>query len=203
MEFAMFTAATAGFFLGLSLILAIGAQNAFILRQGLRREHVLPLVLTCAISDAILIAAGVAGFATVLSRIDWLEPALRYGGAAFLFAYALRSVYAAWTGGNSLRAGDVAVTSLQTALLTCLAFTWLNPHVYLDTVVLLGSISTQYAGHEAAFALGAMTASFVFFFSLGYGARLLAPLFARPFAWRVLDGVIALVMASIATKLLI
>jgi len=199
----MITAVTAGFFLGLSLIVAIGAQNAFILRQGLRREHVLPLVLTCAISDAILIALGVAGFATVLSRVQWLEPVLRYGGAAFLIIYALRSAYSAWTGGNSLRAGETAGTSLRTAFLTCLAFTWLNPHVYLDTVVLLGSISTRYSGHELAFALGAMTASFCFFFSLGYGARLLAPLFARPVAWRVLDAVIALVMASIAAKLLL
>ncbi|NBB50651.1 LysE family transporter [Rhizobium sp. CRIBSB] len=198
----MLVAATAGFLLGLSLIVAIGAQNAFILRQGLRREHVLPLVLTCAISDAILIALGVAGFATVLSRLDWLEPVMRFAGAAFLIVYALRSLHSAWTGGNSLRAGETTATSLRTALLTCIAFTWLNPHVYLDTVVLLGSISTRYAGHETAFALGAMTASFVFFFSLGYGARLLAPLFARPLAWRILDGIIALVMASIAINLL-
>ncbi len=199
----MFTAITAGFFLGLSLIVAIGAQNAFILRQGLRREHVLPLVLTCALSDAILIALGVAGFATVLSRLDWLEPVLRYGGATFLILYALRSLHSAWAGGGSLRAGDTSATSLRTAMLTCLAFTWLNPHVYLDTVVLLGSISTRYAGHEFAFAAGAMTASFAFFFSLGYGARLLAPLFARPVAWRVLDLVIAFVMTTIAIKLLV
>lgn len=199
----MFTAATAGFLLGLSLIVAIGAQNAFILRQGLRREHVLPLVLTCAISDAILIALGVAGFATVLSRLDWLEPVMRYGGAAFLTVYALRSAHSAWAGGASLRAGEATATSLKAAFLTCLAFTWLNPHVYLDTVVLLGSISTRYAGQETAFALGAMTASFTFFFSLGYGARLLAPLFARPIAWRVLDALIAFVMAAIALKLIL
>ncbi|MGL4197167.1 MAG: LysE/ArgO family amino acid transporter [Allorhizobium sp.] len=198
----MIVAATAGFLLGLSLIVAIGAQNAFILRQGLRREHVLPLVLTCAISDAILIALGVAGFATVLSQLEWLEPVMRYGGAAFLIVYALRSLHSAWTGGASLRAGEENATSLKTAFLTCLAFTWLNPHVYLDTVVLLGSISTRYAGQETAFALGAMTASFVFFFSLGYGARLLAPLFAKPVAWRILDALIAVVMASIAIKLL-
>lgn len=198
----MIVAATAGFLLGLSLIVAIGAQNAFILRQGLRREHVLPLVLTCAISDAILIALGVAGFATVLSQLEWLEPVMRYGGAAFLIVYALRSLQSAWTGGASLRAGEENSTSLKTAFLTCLAFTWLNPHVYLDTVVLLGSISTRYAGQETAFALGAMTASFFFFFSLGYGARLLQPLFAKPVAWRILDSLIAVVMASIAVKLL-
>lgn len=197
----MIVAATAGFLLGLSLIVAIGAQNAFILRQGLRREHVLPLVLTCAISDAILIALGVAGFATVLSRLDWLEPLMRYGGAIFLFVYAMRSLHSAWTGGASLRPDEQNATSMRTAFLTCLAFTWLNPHVYLDTVVLLGSISTRYAGQEVAFALGAMTASFTFFFSLGYGARLLAPLFARPGAWRILDLGIAVVMTSIAVKL--
>jgi L-lysine exporter family protein LysE/ArgO len=199
----MTVAATAGFFLGLSLIIAIGAQNAFILRQGLRRQHVLPLVLTCTISDAVLIALGVAGFATVLSRVDWLEPVMRFGGAAFLGVYALRSLHSAWTGGNSLRASETNTTSLRTALLTCIAFTWLNPHVYLDTVVLLGSISTRYAGHEYAFALGAIAASFCFFFSLGFGARLLAPLFASPHAWRILDALIAFVMAFIAIKLLI
>lgn len=199
----MFIAATAGFLLGLSLIVAIGAQNAFILRQGLRREHVLPLVLTCAISDAILIALGVAGFATVLARLDWLEPLMRYGGAAFLIIYALRSARSAWAGGASLKAGETSATSFRSAFLTCLAFTWLNPHVYLDTVVLLGSISTRYAGQEAAFALGAIIASFTFFFSLGYGARLLAPLFEKPVAWRILDGVIALVMTSIAIKLVL
>lgn len=198
----MIVATTAGFLLGLSLIVAIGAQNAFILRQGLRREHVLPLVLTCAISDAILIALGVAGFATILSRLDWLEPVMRYGGAAFLIVYALRSLYSAWMSGASLTADGQTATSLRSAFLTCLAFTWLNPHVYLDTVVLLGSISTRYAGQEIAFALGAMTASFTFFFGLGYGARLLAPLFERPGAWRILDLIIAVVMASIAVKLL-
>jgi L-lysine exporter family protein LysE/ArgO len=199
----MVTALTAGFLLGLSLIVAIGAQNAFILRQGLRREHVLPLVLTCAVSDAVLIALGVGGFATMLSRIVWLDPLMRYAGAAFLLVYAIRSLRSAFAGGNAMETKGQATTSLQAALLTCLALTWLNPHVYLDTVVLLGSISTRYAGKEPAFALGAMTASFAFFFSLGYGARLLAQLFAKPIAWRILDGLIALVMASIGVSLLV
>jgi L-lysine exporter family protein LysE/ArgO len=199
----MFAAMTAGFLLGLSLIVAIGAQNAFVLRQGLRREHVLPLVLTCAVSDAVLIALGVGGFATVLSHIEWLDPLMRYAGAAFLLVYAARSLRSALTGGNIMETKGQATSSLRTALLTCLALTWLNPHVYLDTVVLLGSISTRYAGRETAFALGAMVASFIFFFSLGYGARLLAPLFARPLAWRILDGLIALVMASIGMSLLL
>jgi L-lysine exporter family protein LysE/ArgO len=199
----MFAALTAGFLLGLSLIVAIGAQNAFVLRQGLRREHVLPLVLTCAVSDAVLIGLGVGGFATMLSRIVWLDPLMRYAGAAFLLVYAIRSLRSAFAGGNALETEGQTTTSLQSALLTCLALTWLNPHVYLDTVVLLGSISTRYAGQELAFALGAMTASFAFFFSLGYGARLLAPLFAKPVAWRILDGLIALIMTSIGVSLLV
>lgn len=199
---AMIYALTAGFLLGLSLIVAIGAQNAFLLRQGLRREHVLPLVLTCAVSDALLIALGVAGFATVLARLEWLDPLMRYTGAAFLLVYAARSLRNALAGGGALEPNEDKRTSLRTSLLTCIALTWLNPHVYLDTVVLLGSISTRYPGQEPAFALGAMTASFIFFFSLGYGARLLAPLFARPLAWRVLDGLIAMIMAVIGLSLL-
>ncbi len=197
----MIVAAFAGFGLGLSLILAIGAQNAFVLRQGLRRAHVLAVVLTCAISDAILIAAGVAGFGTLAEAAPWLEPVMRYGGAAFLFVYGARAFRAAVAGGAALQAGEGA-QSLRAALLTCLALTWLNPHVYLDTVVLLGSISAQYDA-KLAFALGAMTASFVFFFSLGFGARLLAPLFARPAAWRVLDAGVGVVMWAIAVKLVV
>ncbi|MFD1341323.1 LysE/ArgO family amino acid transporter [Litorisediminicola beolgyonensis] len=194
------TSALAGFSLGLSLILAIGAQNAFVLRQGLRRAHVFWVVLTCALSDAVLIAAGVAGFGALAEAVPGLETAMRLFGAAFLLWYAGRALRSAWTGGEALTAGEGA-GSLRVALLTCLALTWLNPHVYLDTVVLLGAISAQYSD-RLAFALGAMTASFVFFFSLGYGARLLAPLFARPLAWRVLDLVIALTMAAIAVSLL-
>ena len=195
------SSAIAGFGLGLSLILAIGAQNAFVLRQGLRRQHVLAVVLSCAISDAVLIAAGVARVGTLAEALPWLEPVMRYGGAAFLVVYGLRACRAAWRGGAALQAGAGA-QSLRAALLTCLALTWLNPHVYLDTVVLLGSISAQYPD-KLAFAGGAMTASFVFFFSLGYGARLLAPLFARPSAWRVLDAGVGAVMWAIAIKLIL
>ncbi|SDO39731.1 L-lysine exporter family protein LysE/ArgO [Lutimaribacter pacificus] len=192
-------AVLAGFSLGFSLILAIGAQNAFVLRQGLRREHVFPIVLTCALSDALLIAAGVAGFGALARAVPWLEPVMRYGGAAFLFVYGGRAFLAAWRGGETMEAGQAA-GSLRAALLTCLALTWLNPHVYLDTVVLLGAVSAQY-DDRLGFALGAMTASFVFFFSLGYGARLLAPLFARPVAWRLLDLLVGAVMWGIAAKL--
>ncbi len=198
----MFPSMIAGFALGFSLILAIGAQNAFVLRQGLRREHVFPLCLTCAVSDAILIAAGVAGFGTLAQAAPWFETVMRYGGAVFLTWYALRSFRSAWQGGAAMETGNGQRTSLRAALLTVLAFTWLNPHVYLDTVVLIGSISAQYAD-RLAFAIGAMTSSFVFFFTLGYGARVLSPIFARPRAWQILDLVIGVVMLAIATKLVV
>lgn len=193
-------AGLAGFGLGLSLILAIGAQNAFVLRQGLRREHVLAVVLVCAISDAVLVAAGVAGFGVLAKVVPGLEQVMRYGGAAFLLAYGARSLISAWRGGAVLEAG-VSAGSPRRALLTCLALTWLNPHVYLDTVVLLGSISAQY-DNRLHFGLGAVLASFAFFFSLGFGARLLAPLFRRPVSWRVLDALVGGVMWSIAVGLL-
>ncbi|MTI00691.1 LysE/ArgO family amino acid transporter [Roseibium sp. RKSG952] len=190
----------AGFALGFSLILAIGAQNAFVLRQGLRREHVFALCLTCAVSDAILIGAGVAGFGTLAEAAPWFETVMRYGGAIFLTWYGLRSLQSAWRGGAVMDVDESQRTSLRTALLTVLAFTWLNPHVYLDTVVLIGSISAQY-DDRMGFALGAMFSSFVFFFSLGYGAGILSPVFARPRAWQVLDMIIGIVMLGIAYKL--
>ncbi|MBM7066901.1 LysE/ArgO family amino acid transporter [Actibacterium sp. 188UL27-1] len=196
-------AALHGFGLGFSLILAIGAQNAFVLRQGLRRSHVLAVALTCAVSDALLIAVGVAGFASIVSAVPGLVPVLTYGGAAFLIAYGALALRSAWRGGGVLTAAEDGAERLGPVLATCLALTWLNPHVYLDTVVLVGSISSKYEGARLAFAFGAMSASFVFFFSLAYGARLLRPAFARPSAWRVLDVVVALIMWAIAAKLLI
>jgi L-lysine exporter family protein LysE/ArgO len=192
-----------GFLLGLSLIVAIGAQNAFVLRQGLRREHVFAVCAVCAISDAILIAAGVAGFGALVKTLPWLAPVMRFGGAAFLFAYALRSLWSAWRPHAGLDPARDEPRALSVTLMTCLAFTWLNPHVYLDTVVLLGSVSTRYGDHRIAFALGAMTASCLFFFSLGYGARLLRPLFANPKAWRFLDAGIGITMAALAAKLVL
>ncbi|WP_121631566.1 LysE/ArgO family amino acid transporter [Tropicibacter alexandrii] len=194
------TTALAGFALGLSLILAIGAQNAFVLRQGLLRAHVGPVVAVCALSDAALIAAGVAGFGHLATAIPGLEWAMRLFGAAFLIWYGARTLLAAYRGGATMQAGPTA-GSLRNAILTCLALTWLNPHVYLDTVVLLGAVSAQY-DDRLDFALGAMTASFTFFTALGYGARLLAPVFARPRAWQILDLVIGLTMWAIAAKLL-
>ncbi len=191
----------AGFGLGLSLIIAIGAQNAFVLRQGLMRAHVFWVALVCALSDAILIAAGVGGFGTLAERVPWFEGVMRYGGAAFLLWYGWRNARSAWRGGGALQAADAAQGGLRPALLTVLALTWLNPHVYLDTVVLIGSISAQYDS-RLWFGIGACVASFVWFFGLAYGARLLRPVFASALAWRILDGVIALTMWAIAASLL-
>ncbi|WP_224826537.1 LysE/ArgO family amino acid transporter [Cognatishimia sp. MH4019] len=198
----MSTAYFAGFFLGLSLILAIGAQNAFLLRQGLRREHVLPLVLTCALSDAVLIAVGVSSFGALSEAAPWIGTVFLYGGVAFLLVYGAMSFARARKGGEALKPSSESAGSVWAAVGTCLAITWLNPHVYLDTVVMLGSISAQYDS-RLGFALGGMSASFVFFFALGYGARLLAPVFANPRAWQVLEIVIGCVMWAIAAKLLL
>ncbi len=193
----------AGLSMGFSLIVAIGAQNAFILRQGLRGEHVFATCLACALSDAVLIALGVAGFGRIAALLPAVEPAMRYGGAAFLLAYGARSLVSAFGSGAALAvAAPAGAAPLPATLAACMAFTWLNPHVYLDTVMLLGSISTQFPGEERAFALGAITASFGVFFALGYGAAWLRPVFASPLAWRALDAGIALVMWSIAFRLL-
>lgn len=187
----------------LGLIVAIGAQNAFVLRQGIRREHVLAVSLACALSDAVLILAGVAGFGRLVVAVPWLGPVLRLGGAAFLGWYALRALRAALGPGGTLDAqAGGPPRALAPVLATCLALTWLNPHVYLDTLVLLGSVSTRFPGARASFAAGAMTGSLLFFLGLGFGARLLRPVFARPVAWRMLDGAIAVVMALVAVQLL-
>lgn len=193
---------TAGFILSFSLILAIGAQNAFVLRQGLRREHVFAICFVSGLSDAILIGIGVSSFEAVSRLFPWIAPAFVYAGAAFLIWYGWQNFRAAVRGNQVLRASDIKANSLKKTLLTCLAMTWLNPHAWLDTVILVGSISTKY-DDALAFAAGATLASFTFFFMLGYGARLLAPLFVKPTAWRVLDGVVAVTMWAIAAMLLL
>ncbi|MBB4105856.1 LysE/ArgO family amino acid transporter [Allorhizobium borbori] len=190
-----------GLTMGLSLIVAIGAQNAFVLRQGLRNEHVLAVSLTCALSDAVLIVIGVTSFRQIAALLPWLDPVMRFAGAAFLIWYGARNLLSAWRSSQALSAAEGQSASLAKTFATCLALTWLNPHVYLDTVVLLGTISTRFPGREAAFALGAMTASFLFFFALGYGARWLRGFFARPSAWRVLETLIGLTMWAIAWSL--
>ena len=192
-----------GFSLGLSLILAIGAQNAFVLRQGLQRRHVLLVVLTCAISDAVLIVAGVSGFGALTEAAPWVADALRWAGAIFLFVYGALAFRSAWQGTGALKAEGRVEGSASAAVVTCLALTWLKPHVYLDTVVLIGSVAAQHDGARVEFGAGAVLASFTFFFSLGYGARLLAPVFVRPMAWRVLDIGIGCIMWTIAAGLVI
>lgn len=196
-------AAVSGYLVALSLILAIGAQNAFVLRQGLRREHVGAVVATCAGSDALLILAGVGGFGAVSDAMPWLAEAMRWLGVAFLLVYGGLRFRAALRGGEALMpaAGDKA--RLRAVLGTCLLLTWANPHVYLDTVVLVGSISAQHRPHEWAFGFAAAAASLCFFSALGYGARLLAPLFARPRAWVVLEVVVGITMWVIAAGLVL
>ncbi len=192
-----------GYLVSLSLIAAIGAQNAFVLRQGLRREHVLAVVLVCAGSDAVLIAMGVAGFGAVSALVPWLGQAMRWGGAGFLAVYGALRFQAAWRGGEALVAGAGGAVPLGRVLATCLVLTWANPHVYLDTLVLLGSIAAQYAPHGLWFGIGAAAGSFSFFAALGFGARLLAPLFARPGAWVVLEVVVGCTMWAIAAGLML
>lgn len=200
-------AALAGLGLGLSLIVAIGAQNAFVLRQGLRREHVLAVVLVCAISDAVLIAVGVAGGGILFTVVPWLVDVIRWAGAAFLLAYgvlaAVRALRRPHPDAVGLRAGPTASAGLGTAIGTCLTLTWLNPHVYLDTVLLLGSVAATHQEDRWFFAAGAVVGSVLWFTTLGFGARLLAPLFAKPLAWRILDGMIAVVMIALATSLVL
>nr|WP_209007278.1 LysE/ArgO family amino acid transporter [Roseibium litorale] len=185
------------------MIAAIGAQNAFVLRQGLRGEHVFWVCLTCALSDALLITLGVTSLAAISRLLPWIEPILRFGGAAFLLIYGLRSLRTAIKGGERLDPKGATVSSLGSTLLVVLSLTYLNPHVYLDTVLLIGSIASRYPGEEALFAVGAVLGSFIFFFTLGYGAKLLRPIFARPRAWQVLDLIISVIMMCLAASLLV
>lgn len=194
--------AASGLGLGLSLIVAIGAQNAFVLRQGLRGEHVAAVVAVCAASDAVLIAAGVHGTGALLERIPWFVPVVRWGGAAFLLGYAVLAARRALRPTAALQVQETSPRQgWRPVLVTCLALTWLNPHVYLDTVVLLGSVAGSHEERRWWFGAGAIVGSILWFTALGTGARLLRPLFARPRAWQVLDGGIAVVMTVIAVSL--
>ncbi len=196
-------AVASGLALGLGLIVAIGAQNAFVLRQGLRLEHVAAVVAVCALSDLALIFAGVFGAGTVLARLPGLIPLVCFAGAAFLLGYGLLAARRALRPGALLPDSAGARTGLAVTVGTCLALTWLNPHVYLDTVVLLGSMAATYGEHRWPFAGGAALGSALWFAGLGYGARLLRPVFARPAAWRLLDAGIAVVMTALAVALAI
>ena len=189
-----------GFVASSALIAAIGAQNAFVLRQGLRREHVLPVVVICAVSDLALIVAGIAGLGAVVATRPVAVTVIRWVGAAFLLAYAALAAKRAIRPGG-LKPTDRAPATLRATLLTCLALTYLNPHVYLDTVLLLGSVAQNYP-HQWLFGVGAAVASAAWFTALGAGAHRLSPVLARPAAWRVLDGLIALIMVVVTVSLL-
>ncbi|MGH1426638.1 MAG: LysE/ArgO family amino acid transporter [Arenicella sp.] len=197
----MLSIALQGFVFGLSLIVAIGAQNAFVLKQGLKGNHVFLVCLFCAASDAILIAIGVYGLHIVQQYVPEVSLYAKYVGAVFLFFYGLRSFISAFQKQDVLKPDERSTQPLWPTILVCAALTWLNPHVYLDTVVLLGSIATQYSHGTVYFASGAILASFVFFFSLGFGATRLRPLFRQPLTWKILDVAIGLVMWSIAYSL--
>jgi L-lysine exporter family protein LysE/ArgO len=197
-------AGVAGLGLGFSLIVAIGAQNAFVLRQGIKREHVLPVVLVCALSDAILILAGITGIGFVVERFPVALVVLRWVGAAFLIGYGLLAARRALRPEALVPDAERAPSRLWPTILTVLALTWLNPHVYLDTVLLLGSIASTHGEQgKWAFGAGAVVASIVWFSALGFGARLLRGVFAKPMSWRILDGVIAVVMILLAVLLLV
>lgn len=190
-----------GFLIGGGLIIAIGAQNAFILRQGIRREHVFPLALICSVSDALLIALGVAGLGALIQLVPALLGGVTLFGIAFLLWYGWKAARRAMAP-QAMDPGEGGPLPLGVAIRTCLALTFLNPHVYLDTVILVGALAAPYSGlPRLAYAIGAMSASFAWFFALGYGARVLTPLFRKPASWRILDALIALVMVSIAGKL--
>lgn len=199
----MLTSLLAGLGLGLSLIIAIGAQNAFVLRQGLRREHVLAIVAICALSDAVLILLGIAGLGAIIQQATWLLVVVRIAGAAFLTWYGVKSALRALKPSTLDTDPAGSPLSLRTAVLTVLALTWLNPHVYLDTVVLLGSIGATHGDGRWWFGLGAAIGSVVWFSALGFGSRMLRPLFARPLSWRILDALIAVVMIAIAVSLIV
>ena len=189
-----------GFIASFTLIAAIGAQNAFVLRQGIRREHVLPVVALCTVSDIVLIAAGIAGIGALITAHPSALNIAKFGGAFFLVGYGLLAARRAWRP-SSLSPSESAPARLIDVLLTCAALTFLNPHVYLDTVVLLGALANEHRGERWLFGVGAVTASAVWFFALGLGARQLAGLFAKPLTWRILDGLIAVMMIGLGVSL--
>lgn len=200
----MIATAATGLAAGLTLIVAIGSQNAFVLRQGLRRSHVALVVAVCAVSDLLLIALGVGGLGVIIERAPVLLEVIRWAGAAFLTGYAVLATRRAVRGEHLDATAGTATTPWQVALGTCLALTWLNPHVYLDTVLLLGSLaSTHGTPGKWWFAAGAGLGSIIWFTALGVGARYLTPLFTRELAWRVLDALIAAVMLFLAFMLVV
>lgn len=197
----MLAAILGGLVTGLTLIVAIGAQNAYVLRQGLLRSHIGAVVLVCAASDLVLIFAGVSGIGTIVEHADWVLTVVRWFGVAFLTWYGVNSLRRARHAESLAAAAEARSDSRRTVVGRVLALTWLNPHVYLDTVLLLGSIAQGYDGGRWWFAVGAGLASILWFSGLGFGARLAAPVLALPRAWQVLEVLIGLTMLAIAVKL--
>lgn len=192
-----------GLGIGFSLILAIGAQNAFVLKQGLKQQYVFWVCFICALSDSILIYLGVTGFSKIVVNFPLILIVSKYFGAAFLFLYGLRNFYSALKSTSSLNPSDIEKDSLLKIIGMCLAFTWLNPHVYLDAIILIGSISVQFSDQLYLFAAGTILASWIFFFSVGYGAKMLLPLFKKATSWKILDVLIGVTLWTIATMLII
>ena len=191
-----------GFLASLTLIIAIGAQNAFVLRQGIRGEHVAAVVAVCAVSDILLITAGIAGIGALIAAHPGALDIARFGGAAFLIGYGMLAARRAWRRA-ALTPSEKGPARLLEVLVTCLALTWLNPHVYLDTVILLGTLANEHSEQRWLFGVGAVTASVVWFVSLGLGARRLSGLFATPLTWRILDGLIAVTMTGLGVSLIL
>ncbi|MHA3105103.1 LysE/ArgO family amino acid transporter [Acinetobacter sp. ANC 3791] len=186
---------------GFSLLLAIGAQNAFVLKQGLKQQYLFWVALICALSDSLFIFLGVKGFSHVVVQFPHIPMIAQYVGAVFLFGYGLRSFYQALYSNVALAPSQHEPESRLKIIGICLALTWLNPHVYLDTMLLVGSVSTQFTPETHLFACGAILASWLFFFSLAYGAKILLPIFQRPQSWKILDTVIGCIMWGIALHL--
>jgi len=189
-----------GFIASFTLIAAIGAQNAFVLRQGIRGEHVLAVVTLCTVSDIVLISAGIAGVGALITAHPSALNIAKFGGAIFLIGYGLLAAKRAWRP-SSLTPSETAPARLIDVLVTCAALTFLNPHVYLDTVVLLGALANEHSDERWLFGIGAVTASAVWFFSLGLGARRLAGVFSSQLTWRILDGAIAIMMLGLGVSL--
>lgn len=192
-----------GLSVGFSLILAIGSQNSFVLKQGLKREYVFTICLICSLSDSLLIYLGVTGFSKIVKEYPLITIFSQYFGAVFLFSYGLMSIYSSIKKNSRLDPSTIEKSNLYRVIATCLAFTWLNPHVYLDTVILIGSISTKFTNDLYLFTLGVVLSSWIFFFSLGYGAKLLLPIFQNSISWKILDFLIGIIMWCIAFKLIV
>ncbi len=197
----MFQVALTGLVTGFALIIAVGAQNAFLLRQGIRGQQVLPIVVTCLVSDVVAITVGVAGLGVVLERWPAVLPISQVLGGVYLIAFGLHAAMRAWRP-STLETSDGAALTTGKAVLLTLALTWLNPHFYLDAVLMLGTVANSFGADRWWFVSGTLVASVLWFFGLGYGARLLRGLFARPAAWRVLDSAIAVVMGTLGVGLI-